>query len=762
MAETTQSAFRRNAQAALQDGTFEDILKALVIKLLELGVPNAETPDEADKINHPLKMAYNKAQTPEQSDLAWNDLSTRILALGSLLPPEAADGAFLADRGQVEELNKKWDEFWSARLWAKMNKESPVGPSHANERDEDGGAGLLEGGIFSMSREKTSALIWSFYTGRAPSEYQPPSVGSREALPEAEELKTMSAVASTAPSASGNASEPAVSQPEPVSDKAAAAALSQHEAKSATEKLSTLLEVLAGRDNQAAASAATALGWEGNADAVEPLLAVFTRASRHRTRPYFCYSKSPVVVAAAQALGRIGDRRALDTLVEAISKYGSRIVEAAVEAVIALGGDPRAVVPTLKAHLPINSFLGTSTEAVVFLGTSTEAVVELATVDTTTSIQDQKARLRAVGKMGFQAFEPLLAATEDPDADVRSLALRALPDAAGRDPKCAERRARAMAHAGACLADQSASVRVSAVRVLEWLDAPGRTDLLLPLLSDTGRVHLWIDKAFDVREAAADALPDGEATARCLHHALDGTPLADGSQTRASSVWSALTSGDMSRRKVRWLDIVAPYVVLEGERDDEPWGAASVLLTPQFMEVLDRVAPDKRKVAEEIILKVRKLQEALDISSYWRKEQPSPPRPPEQVRAAILVRFERLAEEALAWLAWRDADLLALPLDLKQAWVEGPSAWEVALRSTDLWLPSTKHDPQVRPQEVHRAAPFQAAEQAYMKSHLSAEDCAWYMAAERVGAMRDEAQAAWQKGPLAWAAFFAPPDPKPS
>ena len=165
MVEATQSAFRRNAQAALQDGTYEDILKALIIKLQELGVPNAETPDEADKINHPLKMAYNKAQTPEQSDLAWNNLSTRILALGSLLPPEAADGAFLADRGEVEELNKKWDDFWSARLWAKMNKESPVGPSHADEQDGDVGAGLLEGGIFSMSREKTSALIKSFYTG---------------------------------------------------------------------------------------------------------------------------------------------------------------------------------------------------------------------------------------------------------------------------------------------------------------------------------------------------------------------------------------------------------------------------------------------------------------------------------------------------------------------------------------------------------------------------------------------------------------------
>ncbi len=173
MAETTQSTFTRNAQVALQDGTFEDILKALIIKLQELGVPNAETPDEADKINHPLKMAYSKAQTPEQSDLAWNDLSTRILALGSLLPPEATDGAFLADRSEVEELNKKWDNFWSARLWVKMNEESPVGPSHADERNEDGDAGLLDSGFFDMSHEESRDAMRSIKTGRASWEYQP-------------------------------------------------------------------------------------------------------------------------------------------------------------------------------------------------------------------------------------------------------------------------------------------------------------------------------------------------------------------------------------------------------------------------------------------------------------------------------------------------------------------------------------------------------------------------------------------------------------
>lgn len=444
----------------------------------------------------------------------------------------------------------------------------------------------------------------------------------------------------------------------------------------------------------------------------------------------------------------------MDPLVEAIGKYDEWTSEAAIVAVIALGGDPRAVVPTLQARLPAQSWPWTWAEGVVELGTAFDSQRYMT--------EDRKARLRAVGKMGPQAFEPLLAATENQKAKVRYLALRALSEAAaGEDPEAVGLRERTIARAVDCLTDGSDAVRLSAVQVLDCLDVPGRTDLLLPLLSDTGRDEHGRHRGYHVREAAADALPDGEATAERLHHALDGAPLADGSRLRASSVWSALTSGDASRRKARWLDIVAPYVVREAEGDDAPWQAAWVLADPQIMEVLESVAPDKRRVAEEIVRKNRERREAKTIIG-WRADQPSPPRPPEQVRAAILVELERLEEEVLEWLAWSDADLLALPLDLKQAWVEGSSAWKAALWSTDLWLPSTNHDPRERPQDVHRAAPFRAAEHSYMKAHLSAEDYAWYLAGERVGTMRDEAQAAWEEGPLAWAAFLAPPRPKPA
>ncbi len=541
----------------------------------------------------------------------------------------------------------------------------------------------------------------------------------------------------------------------PTVAQSAAAALRRHQGGSATEDLPTLLATLTGRDAKAAVGAASGLGREGNAAAVGPLLGLLSRATLSRSKGVtVCGEEVTVLAAAAQALGRIGDRRALDPLVEAIGKYDEWTSEAAIVAVIALGGDPRAVVPTLQASLPAQSWPWTWAEGVVELGRA---------FDPRRSVtEDRKARLRAVGKMGSQAFEPLLAATENQKAEVRSLALCALSEAvAGENPEAVGLRERTVARAVACLTDGSDAVRLSAVQVLDCLDVPGRTDLLLPLLSDTGRNEHGRHMGYHVREAAADALPDGEATAERLRHALDGTPLADGSRLRASSVWSALTSGDSSRRKARWLDIVAPYVVREAEGDDEPWKAASVLAAPQIMEVLESVAPDKRRVAAKIVRKYRAEAEAKRII-WWRKGQPSPPRPPEQVRAAILVGFERLEEEVLEWLAWSDADLLALPLDMKEAWVEGLSAWKAALWSTDLWLPSTNHDPQEQPQEVHRAAPFRAAEHSYMKAHLSAEDYTWYLAGERVGTMKLKAQAAWEKGPLAWAAFLAPPRPKPA
>ncbi|MGI4790144.1 MAG: hypothetical protein ACRYFS_14990 [Janthinobacterium lividum] len=141
--ENIAAQFGRNAQAALQSGTFEEVYKAIEVKLLELDVPGAETPDVADKVNHPLLMAYLHSQTQEARDRAWDSIAARIFYLGSLLPAEVADGAFLADRAQVEELLAKWRKFWADRMLAMIEKDRNGQKRGGNEEDqEDADKGL--------------------------------------------------------------------------------------------------------------------------------------------------------------------------------------------------------------------------------------------------------------------------------------------------------------------------------------------------------------------------------------------------------------------------------------------------------------------------------------------------------------------------------------------------------------------------------------------------------------------------------------------
>lgn len=166
MTETTQSAFRHNAQVALQDGTFEDGLSALVMKLQELGVFDENAAEEVRMNYEPLARTFLRPRDQEARNRAWDDISACIFQLGGLLPPEASDGAFLADRTQVKALLDKRTNFLAQKVVAEMNEERAAGPSHADERDEegDGGARPFEGDIFEGLGE-SGALIRSFYTG---------------------------------------------------------------------------------------------------------------------------------------------------------------------------------------------------------------------------------------------------------------------------------------------------------------------------------------------------------------------------------------------------------------------------------------------------------------------------------------------------------------------------------------------------------------------------------------------------------------------
>ncbi len=124
---TPQSeVFWQNAEAALEDGSFEDVLKVLIMKLSELSVFSAETAEEARRVNHPLSVAYIRPRSQEARDRAWDNLAARILELGSLLPPEVADGAFLADRVQMEVLLEMDRSFQAARIVEAVNREGDI------------------------------------------------------------------------------------------------------------------------------------------------------------------------------------------------------------------------------------------------------------------------------------------------------------------------------------------------------------------------------------------------------------------------------------------------------------------------------------------------------------------------------------------------------------------------------------------------------------------------------------------------------------
>lgn len=75
----------------------------------------------------------------------------------------------------------------------------------------------------------------------------------------------------------------------------------------------------------------------------------------------------------------------------------------------------------------------------------------------------------------------------------------------------------------------------------------------------------------------------------------------------------------------------------------------------------------------------------------------------------------------------------------------------MALRGTDIG-PTLPHH---LPVGTYALPEFRAAEERFMRSHLSAEDYGRSRAGEWVAVMRPEAQAAWRKGPSVWATFLA-------
>lgn len=502
--------------------------------------------------------------------------------------------------------------------------------------------------------------------------------------------------------------------------------------------LPTLITALSRPEDEIALEAAAALGRIGLPDAVEPLLvllspeapvgaAVITLTTAHDLL------FPSVRAAAAWALGRIGDRRALDVLVDAIGTHDACANEEAVEAVAALGGDPRAVLPIFRASLPIEP-----------------------------KGWDARDRVEAVRGMGGGIFGPLVAASAHPEAFIRCLALLTLadPEAASDLYAVEGRREQTMGIATAALGDGSGSVRACAIQVLSALDAPGLADLLLPLLNDSDHpgdeFRHWFDGYERVGGVAARALPDNQETGERVHQALD-----DG-RLNTMNVWRAFNEKMAAERRsgkqsdVRWGEVVAPYVVRAAQGEDGT--AINALGSPWMAALLEGLGLEMQEAAAAV-LAAKAAEEAA-----WREERlrdqllkpasvPYIGDDPEYSRAVWLNNTGELDDDTLDWLAWGDADLHAFPLDLQQAWRESPRAFKAARRDTGFHaLPENSLH-----KGVYADPSFRAAVATHLQQQLSPEDLRWYNAGERVGAMKREAQEAWWRGPIAWTQFLALP-----
>jgi len=134
-----------------------------------------------------------------------------------------------------------------------------------------------------------------------------------------------------------------------------------------------LLNILQTGNIQEKAAAADALGTIGDKRAVEPLIA----ALQHNSLDMSLYSvapKIPLRVAAAKALGQLGDTRAVEQLIAALQNKGvaptvsifMMPVQAAAAAALGQLGDSQAIEPLTTAvqHKPLTSALQQNYEEV--------------------------------------------------------------------------------------------------------------------------------------------------------------------------------------------------------------------------------------------------------------------------------------------------------------------------------------------------------------------------------------------------------------
>jgi HEAT repeat protein len=186
-------------------------------------------------------------------------------------------------------------------------------------------------------------------------------------------------------------------------------------AKIGTPAVPRLIEALSDKDGYIREAAANALGMIGNKSAVEPLI----RALQYRDEQvYEDDEDSEARMRAALALGRIGDPQAFDPLIKAISEDDMQLSWYAIEA-LGMLRDPRAipVLITTLEHPDIDRRKSASSALVKF---GDAAIMPLINIAKDTNRKWRIFAIKALGEIGdTRAIKALNDLLNDEDETVR-------------------------------------------------------------------------------------------------------------------------------------------------------------------------------------------------------------------------------------------------------------------------------------------------------------------------------------------------------
>jgi HEAT repeat protein len=234
-----------------------------------------------------------------------------------------------------------------------------------------------------------------------------------------------------------------------------------------------LASALKDENNDVRWASAQALGIIGDSRAVQPLAEVLAKDS-----------KTDVAEAAAEALGRISDPVAVEPLIAAV-KHPDKSVQRAAVASLGQLGDGRAL-PVVIAVIHDNDWAPIKEAAIRAFGELGDVQAVPVLLET---IKDGDADLRfataaALGQLGdARALPALAAAVTDSSARVRQAAAEALGEVGGPPALAAVERA---------ITDSDANVREAAARALGLLgNREARRSLETALTDTEGRVRFW-------------------------------------------------------------------------------------------------------------------------------------------------------------------------------------------------------------------------------------------------------------------------------